>query len=87
MKRLDVRGKLVPQDPHDEPVSELLNRIAKEKARLVKAEEIKKEKPLSPITEETQLFEVPKGWTWVRLDALSRLITKGSSPKWQGSTM
>jgi|HubBroStandDraft_6_1064221.scaffolds.fasta_scaffold136488_2 type I restriction enzyme S subunit len=81
---LAVRGKLVPQDPHDEPVSELLNRIAKEKARLVRAEELKKEKPLIPITEETQLFEVPKGWTWVRLDALSRLITKGSSPKWQG---
>jgi hypothetical protein len=36
------------------------------------------------VTAPTQPFEVPKGWTWVRLDALSRLITKGSSPKWQG---
>ena len=40
---LAVRGKLVPQDPNDEPASELLKRIAKEKARLVKAGEIRKE--------------------------------------------
>ena len=39
---LAVRGKLVPQDPKDEPASELLKRIAKEKARLVKAGEIRK---------------------------------------------
>ena len=41
---LAVRGKLVPQDPNDEPASELLKRIAKEKARLVKAGEIGKPK-------------------------------------------
>ena len=43
---LAVRGKLVPQDPSDEPASELLKRIAKEKARLVKAGEIRKPKPI-----------------------------------------
>jgi type I restriction enzyme S subunit len=81
---LAVRGKLVPQDPSNEPASELLKRIAKEKARLVKAGEVKKEKPLEPITVENQPFNLPQSWSWVRLDFLSRLITKGSSPKWQG---
>jgi type I restriction enzyme S subunit len=81
---LAVRGKLVPQDPNDEPASELLKRIAREKTRLVKAGEIKKEKPLDPITIENQPFDLPQNWSWVRLDSLSRLITKGSSPKWQG---
>jgi type I restriction enzyme S subunit len=81
---LAVRGKLVPQDAKDEPASELLKLIAKEKARLVKAGEIKKVKPLFPTSEDTQPFEIPSKWQWVRLDALSQLITKGSSPKWQG---
>ncbi|WP_256806807.1 restriction endonuclease subunit S [Bradyrhizobium sp. Bra64] len=81
---LAVRGKLVPQEASDEPASELLKRIAKEKTRLVKAGEIKKEKALDSITFENQPFDLPREWAWVRLDALSRLITKGSSPKWQG---
>ncbi|PJG50550.1 restriction endonuclease subunit S [Bradyrhizobium forestalis] len=81
---LAVRGKLVPQDAKDEPADELLRRIAKEKARLLNLGEIKKEKPLNPITVENQPFDLPRGWSWVRLDSLSRLITKGSSPKWQG---
>jgi type I restriction enzyme, S subunit len=58
---LAVRGKLVPQDPKDEPASELLKRIAAEKARLVKAGEIKKEKPLVPITDKTKPFDVTHG--------------------------
>jgi type I restriction enzyme S subunit len=81
---LAVRGKLVPQDPNDEPASELLKRIAAETARLVKAGEIKKEKPLVPISDEAEPFDVPNTWEWVHLDVLSKLITKGSSPKWQG---
>ncbi|HCS76675.1 MAG TPA: restriction endonuclease subunit S, partial [Syntrophaceae bacterium] len=44
---LAVRGKLVPQDPNDEPASVLLEKIAKEKERLIKEGKIKKEKPLS----------------------------------------
>ncbi len=44
-------GKLVPQDPNDEPASELLKQIAADKARLVKEGKIKKEKPLPPIGE------------------------------------
>jgi type I restriction enzyme S subunit len=66
---LAVRGKLVPQDPKDEPASELLKRIAKEKARLVKAGEIRKPPTLEPITdaERFTLYALPRTWTWVRV--------------------
>ena len=55
---LAVRGKLVPQDPNDEPASELLKRIAAEKARLVKAGEIRKPKTWSAVGESTP-FPIP----------------------------
>lgn len=64
---LAVRGKLVPQDPNDEPASELLKRIAAEKAELVKQGKIKKQKPLPEINEDEKPFELPVGWEWVRL--------------------
>ncbi|MER0125639.1 restriction endonuclease subunit S [Franconibacter daqui] len=64
---LAVRGKLVPQDPNDEPASELLKRIAAEKAELVKQGKIKKQKPLPEISEDEKPFELPVGWEWVRL--------------------
>ncbi|HIA0701077.1 TPA: restriction endonuclease subunit S [Salmonella enterica subsp. enterica] len=64
---LAVRGKLVPQDPNDEPASELLKRIAAEKAELVKQGKIKKPKPLPEISEEEKPFELPEGWEWTRL--------------------
>ena len=64
---LAVRGKLVPQDPNDEPASELLKRIAAEKADLVKQGKIKKQKPLPEISEDEKPFELPEGWEWTRL--------------------
>ncbi len=64
---LAVRGKLVPQDPNDEPASELLKRIAKEKARLVKAGEIRKPPTLEPITDAEALYALPRTWAWVRV--------------------
>jgi type I restriction enzyme S subunit len=67
---LAVRGKLVPQDPNDEPASVLLEKIAKEKERLIKEGKIKKQEHLSKITEEEKPFEVPKGWVWARLTEL-----------------
>ncbi|MGB6187187.1 MAG: restriction endonuclease subunit S [Aeromonas molluscorum] len=67
---LAVRGKLVPQDPSDEPASVLLERIAAEKARLVKEKKIKKPKALPEIGEEEKLFELPDGWEWARLNDL-----------------
>ena len=64
---LAVRGKLVPQDPSDEPASELLKRIAKERARLEPQGKIKKSKPQPPVREDEQPFEVPQSWVWTRL--------------------
>ena len=82
--QLAVMGKLVPQDPKDEPASELLKRIQAEKAKLLAEGKIKKDKSLPPIAEDEKPFELPQGWGWARLDELANLITKGSSPKWQG---
>lgn len=64
---LAVRGLLVPQDPNDEPASELLKKIAAEKAKLVKEGKIKKEKPLPPIATEEIPFDLPNEWCWARL--------------------
>jgi len=62
---LAVRGKLVEQDPADEPASELLKRIAAEKARLIEIGEIKKTKPLPPV-KDTE-FDIPMNWRWTRI--------------------
>lgn len=77
---LAVRGKLVPQDPNDEPASVLLERIAVEKARLVKEKKIKQEKPLPGITEEEKLYGVPDSWCFCRLGDICHGITSGSTP-------
>ncbi|MFP1852534.1 restriction endonuclease subunit S [Lonsdalea quercina] len=82
--QLAVMGKLVPQNPDDQPASELLKEIEAEKQRLVKAGKIKKPKPLPPITEEEKPYVLPQEWEWVRLGDLTQIITKGSSPNWQG---
>ncbi|MBY8289322.1 restriction endonuclease subunit S [Vibrio fluvialis] len=73
--QLAVMGKLVPQDPSDEPAAELLKRIAEEKAQLVKEKKIKKQKALPPISEDEKPFELPNGWEWCRFGnvATSRL--------------
>lgn len=64
--QLAVRGLLVPQDPADEPASVLLQKIRAEKDRLIAAGQIKKDKPLPPVTDEEKPFELPVGWEWVR---------------------
>ena len=66
---LAVRGKLVPQDPNDEPAAEFLKRIAAEKAQLVKAGEIKKSKA-KPVNMSDPPFELPKLWEWAALGDL-----------------
>ncbi len=71
--QLAVMGKLVPQDPCDEPASALLERIAAEKAQLVKEKKIKKEKPLPAISEDEKPFDIPKEWVWVKLSDVSAL--------------
>ena len=59
---LAVRGKLVPQDPKDEPASELLKRIQTEKAKLIAEGKIRKGQPLPVITEQKETFNLPHGW-------------------------
>jgi len=59
-------GRLVPQDPDDEPASRLLERIEKEKGRLYKEGKIRKPKKFTEITEEEKPFEIPEGWVPVR---------------------
>lgn len=75
--QLAVMGKLVPQNPNDEPASELLKKIVAEKAQLIKEGKIKKEKPLPEITDEEKPFELPSGWEWVRLKEITSKITDG----------
>lgn len=60
-----VQGKLVNQDPKDEPASELLKRIKFEKAKSGK-----KDKPLSPIKPDEIPFEIPQNWLWCRLNEI-----------------
>ena len=78
--QLAVRGLLVPQDPTDEPASALLQKIRAEKDRLIATGQIKRDKPLPPITDEEKPFELPQGWEWVRLSALLQKIGAGSTP-------
>ena len=74
---LAVRGKLVAQDANDEPASELLKRIAAEKARLVKAGTLKAERKMKEPTSPIELFELPRGWTWTRLQSICISISDG----------
>jgi type I restriction enzyme S subunit len=64
--QLAVMGKLVKQDPNDEPASELLKQIAEEKAKLIKEGKIKKSKPLLEISNEEKQYEIPHNWVWAR---------------------
>ncbi|HGZ6777514.1 TPA: restriction endonuclease subunit S [Vibrio parahaemolyticus] len=79
--QLAVMGKLVPQDPSDEPATELLKRIAEEKAQLVKEKRIKKQKALPPISEDEKPFELPSGWEWCRLGELVNIRGGKRLPK------
>ncbi|WP_445766659.1 restriction endonuclease subunit S [Rheinheimera sp.] len=88
--QLAVMGKLVKQDPNDEPASELLKRIAAEKDALVKAGKIKKQKPLPPIGDDEKPFELPEGWAYVRLNELGcfsggKTPSKAKAEYWTGS--
>jgi type I restriction enzyme, S subunit len=77
-----IEGKLTAdwrsQNPDVEPASELLKRIAAEKAQLVKDKKIKAQKPLPPITEEEKPFDLPQGWEWCRIWEIAKVITSGS---------
>ena len=73
-----IEGRLVPQDPNDEPASALLERIREEKRRLVKEGKLKKKDLVeTPISEDEIPFEIPEGWEWVRWGELSESIQYG----------
>jgi type I restriction enzyme S subunit len=75
---LAVRGKLVPQDPANEPASELLKRIEKEKARLVKAGEIRAPKTIPELPETP--FPIPANWRWSQLAEIGVLSPRNEAP-------
>ena len=67
-----IQGRLVPQDPNDEPASVLLERIRKEKEQLVKEGKLKKKDlVVEPVSEEEKPFEIPETWEWVRLGEIA----------------
>jgi len=78
---LAVRGLLVPQDPNDEPASELLKKITVEKAQLVKDKKIKKPKALPAIEGNKKPFDLPQGWVWVSLGDVGYTQTGGTPKK------
>jgi type I restriction enzyme, S subunit len=87
--QLAVMGKLVPQDANGEPAAKLLERIAEEKAQLVKEGKIKKQKALSPIADDEKPFELPNGWEWCRFGLLGYDMgggtpSKSNSDYWNG---
>ena len=77
---LAIHGKLVPQDPNDEPASVLLERIRAEKERLIKKGKIKKGKKSAKTSDKPHYpYELPKGWGWTTLPELCVLpITDGT---------
>ncbi|MFO0098706.1 MAG: restriction endonuclease subunit S, partial [Aphanizomenon sp.] len=77
--QLAVMGKLVPQNANDEPAAVLLERIKKEKERLVKEWNVRKEKSLEPPIKDNEIpYDLPKGWEWVKLDWICNQITDGT---------
>ncbi len=82
--QLATQGKLVPQNPKDEPASELLKKIKAEKEKLIKQGKIKKQKPLPPIDPEETPYKLPEGWEWMRLSDACLVITDGEhlTPKY-----
>lgn len=71
---LAVRGKLVPQDPNDEPAESLLAEVQQERLRLMEAGRIKKEKPAQPVAKEDVPCELPVGWAWGRIGDTAQYI-------------
>ena len=76
-----LRGQLVEQLPEDGNATDLLEQIRAEKAALIKAGKIKKEKPLPEIKEEEKPFAIPDSWCWVRLGEICSNIRYGTSNK------
>lgn len=79
--QLAVQGKLVPQNPEDEPASVLIERIKTEKENLVKESEIKKSKSPQLVEVSEIPYELPEAWEWTRVDEIAKNIEYGTSEK------
>ena len=79
MLTLAVQGKLVQQDPSEEPASQLLKMIRAEKDRLITEGSIKRDKPLAEVGEEERPFSLPNGWEWIPLQYVGYTQT-GTTP-------
>ena len=82
---LAIHGKLVPQDPNDEPASVLLERIKAEKERLIKEGKIKRSKKSAKSSDtphyENVPFEIPNSWVWTTIEEICSKIGSGSTPR------
>ncbi len=74
-----MQGKLVAQNPNDEPATKLLSKIKAEKEQLIKEKKIRKPKPFPPITKKEIPYEIPKNWVWCRLVEIANIGT-GATP-------
>jgi len=79
--QLAVQGKLVPQDPKDEPAEKLLEKIQAEKAKLIKEGILKKQETLPSIKDDEIPYALPRGWQWIRLGDITKKIGSGSTPR------
>lgn len=82
---LAVEGKLVPQDPIDEPAQELLKKVRAEKDRLIAEGRVRRDKLLAEVGAEEQPFPLPRGWEWARIGHLINASEAGWSPTCIGS--
>ena len=78
-----IQGKLVEQHPEDGTGEELYQQIQAEKQRLIQEKKIKKEKPLTEITEDEIPFDIPESWKWCRMGTLG-ITQTGNTPEYQG---
>lgn len=79
--QLAVRGKLVEQDPGDEPARCYLSRLAGQKEQILKINKVKKPKSLPPIQDNEIAHNIPNSWEWIRLGEIVTKIGSGSTPR------
>jgi type I restriction enzyme S subunit len=84
---LAVRGKLVEQDPNDEPVTNSLAAISAKRDDMVRKKKLRREKPLKPVQGVDAPFQIPSTWQWVRVGELSLFTQYGTSAKAAPSEM
>ena len=77
---LAVRGKLVEQDPSDEPASALLKRIAAEKSQRARSDKPRSLKSVAPLDPDETSFPLPKGWTWTQIAHLGVVSPRNEAP-------